>query len=331
MKNKKIILGVSSFFLIASLLTTGCGKEVNLSSKAVVGFEDGEISINDYYKEISENNISILVDMIDHKLFDEKYKSDKDEDENVQGQIDQIKEYYPDEDSFAQVIQQYFGANDEDELEELLRLEYKREQAVNDYIEKNIKDDEINKYYEDNIYGDMTAKHILIKADTDEDASEEEKKEAEDKALEEAKEVIKKLNDGENFDDLAKEYSDDKATANKGGDLGSFAYDDMVEEFSKACADLKVNEYTKEPVKTSYGYHIILKTKQSKKPELEDVKDEVVEKIREKKLQEDTTLYYETLIAIREENGITWNDSNLKKAYNDLMDRIIENASATTE
>ena len=32
---------------------------------------------------------------------------------------------------------------------------------------------------------------------------------------------------------------------NKGGDLGSFAYDDMVEEFSKACADLKVNEYTK--------------------------------------------------------------------------------------
>ena len=41
MKNNKVIIGLSSFLLIASLFTTGCGKEVKLSSKAVVGFEDG--------------------------------------------------------------------------------------------------------------------------------------------------------------------------------------------------------------------------------------------------------------------------------------------------
>ena len=171
MKNKKIILGVSSFFLIASLLTTGCGKEVNLSSKAVVGFEDGEISINDYYKEISENNISILVDMIDHKLFDEKYKSDKDEDENVQGQIDQIKEYYPDEDSFAQVIQQYFGANDEDELEELLRLEYKREEYHNLYDRSGIqyKQGKLCPYYKKVAKGSTVTLHRSDNADLNSD------------------------------------------------------------------------------------------------------------------------------------------------------------------
>ena len=67
----------------------------------------------------------------------------------------------------------------------------------------------------------------------------------------------------------------------------------MVSEFSDACAKLKVNEYTKEPVKTSYGYHIILKTKQEKKPTLKSVKSKIKEKLREKKLSENTSLYYE--------------------------------------
>lgn len=327
MKNKKIILGVSSFLLLTSLLTTGCGKEVKLNSKAVVGFKDGEISVNDFYKEIKADSISTLLDMIDHKILDEKYKKTKEEDEDVKKQIDQIKEYYTDEAQFKQVIQQYFGAEDEDELEDVLRLEYKREQAVEDQIEKNIKDDEIKKYYEENIYGDMTAKHILIKAETKKDATDDEKKEAEEKALDEAKKVIEKLNNGEDFDKLAKKYSDDKATANKGGDLGSFSYEDMVEEFSKACASLEVNEYSKEPVKSSFGYHIILKTKQEDKPKLKKVKSEIKEKIREQKMQENGSLYYETLIEVREKNGLTWNDSKLKKAYNELMNKLIEQSS----
>ena len=330
MKNKKLIIGIGSFLVIASLLTTGCGKEVKISKKAVVGFEDGEITANDYYKEIKTTNISKLVDMIDLKLFKDKYPSTDEEDKDVKDQIDQIKSYYSDESTFNQVIAQYFGAKDEKELEEILRLEYKREQAVNDYVEKNLKDDEIKKYYNDNYYGDMSAKHILIAVNSSDDATDEEKEEAEEKALEKAKKVIKKLNDGEDFDKLAKKYSDDKATASKGGDLGSFAYDDMVAEFSKACAELKVDEYTKEPVKSSYGYHIILKTKQEKKKALKKVKTEIKEKIREQKLNDDKTLYYNSLIEIREENGVTWNDNTVKKAYNELMDNLIKQASSNT-
>lgn len=330
MKNKKLIIGIGSFLVIASLLTTGCGKEVKISKKAVVGFEDGEITANDYYKKIKTTNISKLVDMIDLKLFKDKYPSTDEEDKDVKDQIDQIKSYYSDESTFNQVIAQYFGAKDEKELEEILRLEYKREQAVNDYVEKNLKDDEIKKYYDDNYYGDMSAKHILIAVNSSDDATDEEKAEAEEKALEKAKKVIKKLNDGEDFDKLAKKYSDDKATASKGGDLGSFAYDDMVAEFSKACAELKVDEYTKEPVKSSYGYHIILKTKQEKKKALKKVKTEIKEKIREQKLNDDKTLYYNSLIEIREENGVTWNDNTVKKAYNELMDNLIKQASSNT-
>lgn len=330
MKNKRLIIGVGSFLVIASLLTTGCGKEVNISKKAVVGFEDGEITANDYYKEIKTTNISKLVDMIDLKLFKDKYPATEEEDEDVKNQIDQIKSYYSDESTFNQVIAQYFGAKDEDELEEILRLEYKREQAVNDYVEKNLKDDEIKKYYNENYYGDMSAKHILISVNSSDDATDEEKEEAEENALAKAKKIIKKLDDGEDFDKLAKKYSDDKATASKGGDLGSFAYDDMVVEFSKACANLEVNEYTKEPVKTTYGYHIILKTKQEDKKALKKVKTEIKEKLREQKLNDDSTLYYNSLIEIREENGITWNDNTVKKAYNELMDNLIKQASSSS-
>lgn len=327
MKNKKVVIGIGSFLLIASLFTTGCGKEVKLSSKAIVGLEDGEVTVNDFYKEIKKDNISRLIDMIDHKILDEKYKKTDEEDEEVKKQIDSIKQYYTDEDTFNQVIRQYFGASDEEELDTILRLEYKRQKAVEDYVEKNLSNDEIKKYYEENIKGDMSAKHILISVDTTNDASDDEKAEAEEKALEEAKKIIKKLNDGEDFDKLAKKNSDDKATASKGGDLGSFSYDDMVEEFSKACSELEVNEYTKEPVKTSYGYHIILKTKQEDKPKLSKVKSDVKEKLREQKLNDDPTLYYQTLISIREDNGITWNDSTLKKEYKETMDKLIEQAA----
>lgn len=331
MKNRKIVLGIGSLLLITSLFTTGCGKEVKISSKAIVGLEDGEVTANDFYKEIKENNISRLIDMIDHKILDEKYKKSEEEDEEVKKQIDSIKQYYTNESDFIQVIRQYFGANDEKELDEVLRLEYKRQKAVEDYVKKNLTDDEIEKYYQDNIKGDMSAKHILISVDTKDDATEDEKKEAEENALEEAKKVIKKLNDGEEFDKLAKKYSDDKATASKGGDLGSFSYDEMVTEFSQACAELEVNDYSKEPVKTSYGYHIILKTKQEDKPKLKEVKDEIKEKLRDKKLNEDPALYYNALISIREENGITWNDSNLKKIYNETMDELIEKSSSQNQ
>lgn len=324
MKNKKIVLGMGTFLLVASLFTTGCGKEVNLSSKAIVGIEDGEVTVNDFYKEIKKDNISKLIDMIDHKILDKKYEKTTEEDEEVKKQIDSIKKYYTEEDTFNQVIRQYFGANDEKELEEILRLEYKRQKAVEDYIEKNLTDDEIKKYYDEKIQGNMSAKHILIAVNTSEDADDDEKKEAEEQALAKAKKIIKQLNDGEDFDKLAKKNSDDKATASKGGDLGSFAYDDMVAEFSQACAELEVNKYTKEPVKTSYGYHIILKTKQEDKPKLSKVKDEIKEKLREQKMNDDSSLYYQALISIREENGITWNDSTLKKEYNDTMDKLIE-------
>lgn len=325
-------LGISICLISALVLTvTGCGKKAELDdNKTAVSLKGIKITATDYYNEIKKSNISKLVDMIDHQLFDEKYESNDEEDQAVEEQINQLKQSYSDDTTFQSVIQQYFGVNSEDELEDMLRLEYKRNIAVEDFVADNLTDKEIEDYYDQNIIGDIKASHILITPDVDSDATDEEKEKAENKAKKEAERIIKKLDEGEDFAELAKKYSDDEATAKNGGDLDYFNTDDMDENFMDAVKKLDNDEYTKEPVKTQYGYHIILKVDQKEKPKLKEVKDSIKETLANNKLNNNSTLHYETLMDIREENNIKWNDDELEKQYNELMDQLIKTSSSTT-
>ena len=328
MKNKKWFLALAAL-LVVTTLTTGCGQKAELKdgSQVAVKLNGIKITADEYYNEIKGINIATLVDMIDHQLFDKKYGKTDEENDQVEEQIKSLKDQYgSNEDTYKSVLRQYFGVQSEDELEDMLRLEFRRNAAINDFIEKNIKDKEIEKYYEKDIYGEVKASHILITPSVSEDATTDEKKKAEDEALKEAKKIIKELKNGKKFADLAKKYSKDEASASNGGDLGYFDLNEMVDEFSDAVKELKVDEYTKEPVKSSFGYHIILKTGEKEKPKLKDVKDKIIETLREEKLNEDPGLYYKTLVDIREEKNIKWKDDEIKKQYNKLMDQFIESA-----
>lgn len=75
------------------------------------------------------------------------------------------------------------------------------------------------------------------------------------KTEEEAKRIKEKLNQGEKFEDLAKQYSL-CPSKKKGGNLGWFFNGQMVKEFEKATFDLKKGEISK-PIKTQFGWHII--------------------------------------------------------------------------
>ena len=328
MKNKKWFLALATL-LVVTTLTTGCGQKAELKdgSQVAVKLNGIKITADEYYNEIKGNNIATLVDMIDHQLFDKKYGKTDEENKQVEDQLKSLKDQYgSNEDTYNAVLRQYFGVQSEDELEDMLRLEFRRNAAINDFIEKNIKDKEIEKYYEKEVYGEVKASHILITPSVSEDATTDEKKKAEDEALKEAKKIIKELKNGKKFADLAKKYSKDEATASNGGDLGYFELNEMVDEFSDAVKKLKVDEYTKEPVKSSFGYHIILKTGEKEKPKLKEVKDKILETLREEKLSKDPALYYQALVDIREEKEIKWKDDEIKKQYNKLMDQIIESA-----
>jgi foldase protein PrsA len=69
--------------------------------------------------------------------------------------------------------------------------------------------------------------------------------------------ILERLKKGEGFSNLAREFSIDKGSGKKGGDLGFFGKGMMVKPFEEAAFKLKKGEVTAEPVKTEFGYHII--------------------------------------------------------------------------
>ncbi len=331
---KKVIkLTGCALAIVLCFLVTGCGNNAELKDNhTVVSTDEGKISADTLYEELRDKyGINVLVDMIDHQLLDEKYKTDDVEEETINSQIEQMKsQYNNDEEAFQAAITQYLGVEDEDELRDMLSLEYKRNLAIEDHVEDSITDDEIEKYYNDEVIGDIKVRHILISPEVNDDMSTEEKQEAEDKAKKEAEDLIKQLDDGADFEELAKKYSDDTGSAKNGGLIDYFNKDDNMDEaFLNASIDLKKGEYTEEPVKSSYGYHIILKVDQKDKPKLKKVKDDIIKTLAEDKLNDDPALKYNALIEIREKAGIDFKDDSLKKDYDDLMKQLIDSVSST--
>jgi len=268
--------------------------------------------------------------MIDQKLFDKEFKTDDEERKTIDQQINQIKEQYGDSDAtFEQAIKSMFGVDNEKALRNLLSLEYKRSLAVIDHLKGEVSENEVKSYYDEFVSGKITARHILIRPETTSDMSSEEVAEAETKAFEKAKDIISKIDTKEdNFAELAEEYSGDPGSASRGGLLDEFDNNsNMDPSFFHAVKNLKNGAFTKEPVKSEYGYHIILKEKETKKPALKDVEDDIRETLAKEKLGSDNSLYFKSLKQIREDRNIKFQDTQLKKDYNKLMNQLIENAS----
>ena len=137
-------------------------------------------------------------------------------------------------------------------------------------VEEKVTSDEIKKLYDEytskfESQKEVKAKHILV----DKEAT--------------ANEVINKLKKGEDFVKLAKEYSKDQVA-----DLGYFTAEVMVPEFSKAAFSMNKGEYSKKPVKTEFGYHVILvdDVRASQPLELKDVEPQLKNMVTQKVVAE---------------------------------------------
>ena len=318
---KKIVLGITLFIGIA-LLTTGCKAKLKNGEEVAVSVNGKNITADDLYKELKLRYAKdIIADQIDKKIFDKKYKNDEEIEKQTNNYVEYVKSTYSDD--FEDTLVKS-GFIDEDDFINNTRLNYQRQKAIEEYIKDNITDKEIKDYYNDEFAGDISAKHILIKVKSDSD----EEGLTDDEAKAKAEDLIKELNDGADFSTLAKENSEDPGSAANGGDLGYFNKGKMVKEFEEAAYKLKVNEYTSEPVKTTYGYHIILKTDEKEKESLDKVKDEIKEKIVDKK-REDKVNDVKVLDKIRKENKMKFKDSKLKSLYEEYLEKEIENAKSS--
>ena len=267
------------------------------------------VTANDLYEDMKDiYSISSLLDKIDNKILEEKYpETDEMNDELKQ----QAESYYSAYEQYYKMDKETFLSNNgfgsEKAFLEYLRLQYRRNKYAEDYIKTLISDKEVEKYYEDKVYGDINTKHILVKVDSS--ASDEDKKKAEDLA----KEIISKLNDGKSFDDVKEEYKDQITYE----ELGYKSYNANLESaYMETMQKLENNSYSKEPVKTSYGYHVIYRIDQKEKPALEDVKEEIIDSLVSEKKSEDKNISYVALDKMREESGLKFSDTVLEKKYN---------------
>ncbi|WP_031438779.1 peptidylprolyl isomerase [Methylobacter tundripaludum] len=146
---------------------------------------------------------------------------------------------------------------------------------LQNFIKANpVTDAEIKAEYDSKVAAEKgteyKARHILVKTEA------------------EAKKLITELDKGADFAKLANKNSLDAKESQNGGDLGWFSAAQMVAPFSEAVAALEKGKYTKEPVKTQFGYHVILKedSRPVTPPPLEAVKEQLTPFLQRKKVQE---------------------------------------------
>ncbi len=146
---------------------------------------------------------------------------------------------------------------------------------VEDFVKANpITDDMVKAEYE-RIKATVTgteyhARHILVEKES------------------EAKDIIAKLKkDPGAFAKLATERSKDQGSKDRGGDLGWFDSSRMVPEFSAAVSKLEKGKFTEEPVKTEYGYHVILleDSKPVEAPPLEEVSAQLSQQLQQQNVK----------------------------------------------
>ncbi|GGN60654.1 peptidylprolyl isomerase [Oceanobacillus indicireducens] len=240
-------------FAIAALFTVGV---ITLSacsgddSETVVETSAGNVTKDEFYEELKDRyGEEVLRELVTVKVLEDKYEVT---DEMIEEEIELAKEQFGE--NFDMVLQQS-GFESEEDYADVLYLSLLQEQALAEDIE--ITDEEIEQRY-DRSKTEIDAQHILV---ADEET---------------ANEVKEKLDDGEDFGELAKEYSTD-GSAQDEGKLGYFTAGSMVPEFEDAAYNMEVGEIS-DPVESQYGFHII-KVNDIRDvedvEELEDVKEDI--------------------------------------------------------
>ena len=169
--------------------------------------------------------------------------------------------------------------------------------VVESEVAAKVTDDDIRKRYDAEIANtppsnEVHARHILVKS------------------KEEAEAIIKQLDGGEDFQKLANEKTNDPSGKTSGGDLGWFGAGQMVPEFEKAAFGLEVGSYTKQPVQSQFGWHVIkLEDKRAKQP---PAFDDVKEQIRSIVVRDK---YFDLVKSLRDGAKVDVSDADLKKAY----------------
>jgi foldase protein PrsA len=264
----------------------------NNESEVVASVNGEEITKDELYDAMFANGGREILDrLISNRLILQEAEaleisvSEEDIDAEI-GKVIQ-ENFYGAEDYFYQALEQY-GLTEET-LRNDLEIELLLRKIVRNQIE--ITDKDVREYYTENQYlfntpEQVEARHILVET------------------LDEAEKVIQMLDEGQDFSELAKEYSIDIASAKQGGNLGFFQRGEMVAEFEEAAFNLAIGSRST-PVETMHGFHIIevLDRREAHEATFDEVKEAAEEKLLEKLVYEKME---EQINRLREEADIKY-------------------------
>ena len=205
----------------------------------------------------------------------------------------------------------------QDEPDVATEIAFQRERALhNAYFAKNgvaaVTDEELKARYDKEIATveakqEVHARHILVKT------------------KEEAEAVIKQLDEGGDFEAVAKEKSTGPSGP-EGGDLGFFGAGQMVPAFEKAAFAMEPGTYTKEPVETQFGWHVIKveEKREAQKPSFEQIKDQVRQVVLREK-------YMKLVRDARAALSVEYVDPEMKKQVEAIEKSMEPGATPATE
>lgn len=241
---EKIFASKKTLAILAVLIVAAIAVFIFLSTRSDVVAKVGSESLtkDDLYTFfVDQNGEAALDTLITKNLINQEVEKEKINvtDKEIDAELQELIDSYGGEETFEQQLTA--SGLTQDDIKEDIEVNLKIEKLLEPQIE--ITEDEMKTYFDENKDSfaqkkQVKASHILV---------------ADEKT---AKEVKEKLEKGEDFAELAKEYSTDTASAESGGDLGFFGEGTMVAEFEEAAFSMKVNDIS-DPVKTEHGYHII--------------------------------------------------------------------------
>ena len=313
-----IILGGAIMYLMGILGFPGLGH------KTVTTFKGGRVTQSSVYKEMEKYDLfSFVLDQTQNKILEKKYKLNDEQKKEVEDSAESIISRYI---LYGYTEDKFFeenGFTNKKDFITYLESNYRKNLCLKDYLKSVVPHEKVEEYYNNNdIYGNIDTNHILVQVSNDV---------SDEQALDTAKDIIKKLNSGTSFNDVAKEYSDKIYSGEPENVIfNSLNADQLAESYVKASKKLEVGKYTKEPVKTDYGYHIIYCVSKADKPTIEKIEDDIIEKLADELNINTQYASLKSLIELGKEYKIKFADKKLQEKYDEYCKQVDDAINTNT-
>ena len=318
-----LVIGIVLTCLVAFCMdyfakSTGIAK-LKYGDETLATVDGKSISTQTIYEKAKKTQgLTLLISEVDKAILNDMYELTEKEEEEVKEEAEYYIEYYT---AMGYSEEEFLSGNGFANYEEFLddiRANKKSTKYLYDYLEKQLEPGAVQKYYDENKDSIETydSEHILVKiSDTVTD----------EEALALANEIIAKLNEGKTFDEVVEEYGD-RITHEELGYQGKTA--SLEQSYIDELVALKDGEYSKTPIKTSYGYHIVHKLATST---FEDLRGTIIETLSEELLTADENLMYKAFVELRKEKNLAIHDEDLNKQYEEYCDNLYSTEETETE